>query len=166
MGTMRYEEWMDWYCQKSSAGNSSQSQDNELSQKVREALDRLEPSEREALELFHFLARPLDEISARMNLTRRGVERRIRSGRLKLRRLLAGYVQTRYGIMTGPEKKCVICDAEKRVEAEKIVLSKSPKETWRRVLRELREKLNINVCSPQTLVGHIKYHRLESLDNR
>ena len=166
MGDLRYEEWMDWFCQKTSAGNSSQSQDIELSQKVREALDRLEPSEREALELFHFLARPLDEISAQMNLTRRGVERRIRSGRLKLRRLLAGYVQTRYGIMTGPERRCTICEAEKRLEAEKIILSKSPEETWRRVLRVLREELNIQVGSPQTLVGHMKYHRLGSLDNQ
>ena len=133
--------------------DSDESLDDELSQNVREALERLEPGEKEALELFHFLGLSLEEISARMNLMRRGVERLLRSGTLKLRRLLADYAQKRYGIARNSVKRCPICHTQKRAEAEKIISSKSAEETWRRIIRELREELNIVVNSPQTLLG-------------
>lgn len=165
MGIVRYAEWMDWQCLRFAGGDSDRSFDDELSQNVREALDRLEPGEKEALELFHFLGASLEEISARMNLTRRGVERLLRSGSLKLRRLLADYVQKRFGITRDTVRRCPICQTQKRVEAEKIVSSKSAEETWRRIIRELREELNIVVSSPQTLLGHIKYHRLEKFNS-
>ena len=162
---VRYAEWMDWLCLRFSETDSNQSQDDELSQKVREALDRLDSGEKEALELFHFLGSSIEEISVQMNLTHRGVERLLRSGSLKLRRRLASYVQKRFGIAGDPIKRCPICHTQRRVEAEKIVISKSPEETWRRVIRELREELDIVVSSPQTLVGHVKYHRLEEFES-
>lgn len=165
---VRYAEWMDWLClrfnERFAESDSSQSQADELSQKVREALDRLDSEEKEALELFHFLGRSIEEISVQMNLSQRGVGRLLRSGSLKLRRLLAAYAQKRFGITSEPVKRCPICHTQKRAEAEKIVISKSPRETWRRVIRELREELDITVGSPQTLVGHMKYHRLEEFE--
>ena len=45
-----------------------------------------------------------------------------------------------------------------RDEIDRMISQRDPKRSWRSVLIRLREDFGIRVRSPQTLIGHKKYH--------
>lgn len=128
---------------------------------VREAVGSLPDEERQVVELYHFMGRSPVDIAEELKLSGRVVDRRLRFAAVKLRRLLAEYANKSYQIPLSPDlQSCPICTSQRRAEAELIISSKEERETWRRVMRELRDKLSIHIRTPQTLLGHVRHHLL------
>jgi Sigma-70, region 4 len=137
------------------AGDSG---DMELDKTVREALDKLEEQERALVERRYLMGQSYACISAELECSEREIERGLREATLKLRRLLAPFVAERFNIRVKSQRKCLICDCADREGAERIIVGKRKEETWKRVMRELRQRVGLKIDSPQALIGHVKYH--------
>lgn len=161
MGNVRYAEWMDWLRRCADDTSENSERQDELARTVRSALGRLNGYEREALEHYHFMGRQVGDVAECMNLSPRVAERILRSGTLKLRRILGPFVRERFGISGSSAERCPICLCGDRRWAEEIVSSRRSEETWRRVIGLLRREFGMKITSPQTLVGHLKYHMLD-----
>jgi hypothetical protein len=76
----------------------------------------------------------------------------------KLRKILAPLVAREYGVKTKPFNSCVLCCSPLRAEIDVLIAARPPEKTWRQVIRILEEKYRIIIITPQTIIGHQKYH--------
>ena len=137
---------------------------DKISREVRRALELLDKGERESVELYYFMGESLENITERLSVSKRQVEKNLRVGTLKMKRILYKFVRESFQLMKTPSQpNCLICASSDRDIAEKIIKSKKPEEPWRRVMRELREKLGIEIRTPQSLIGHVRYHLLTEI---
>lgn len=130
----------------------------EIIGRVRDAVEQLSPIEREFVQLHWFEGRSLAELSELFgkrphNLD--GINRRILK---KLRRSLSSYVTERFGVVVDGNRDCVVCRHPQRCEIDELLLDKKPHETFRPIYGELRDRFNLNITTPQILIGHMKYH--------
>ncbi|HSG99132.1 MAG TPA: sigma factor-like helix-turn-helix DNA-binding protein [candidate division Zixibacteria bacterium] len=159
-GVVRFAEWMSALAL---AGGAERDEADsgaaaEIERRVRDALEELEEFERVALEHYHFMGRTPSQIAAECRRSERAVRRALREGAEKLRFALAEFVSQRFEIPPPSIAGCPICASAHRRRAERIIAGKQSDETWRRVIRELRERAGIEIKTPQELVGHSKYH--------
>lgn len=137
---------------------------DKISREVRRAMELLDKGERESVELYYFMGESLENITIRLRVSKRQVEKNLRVGTLKMKRILYQFVRESFQLMHAPSQaKCLICASSDRDIAESIIKSKKAEEPWRRVIRELREKLGIEIRTPQSLIGHVKYHLLTEI---
>jgi len=125
---------------------------------VRSALKRLSSAEREFIELYYFRGCSLREIAAILHkrATRMpGLHRRALN---KLKRELASFVREEFGIDTATGMNCLLCNSPHRMEIDRLILAKPERETWKRIIRILKNEFNIEITTPQILIGHLKYH--------
>ncbi len=130
----------------------------ELDRAVRKALEQLQESEKELIERRFLLGESYERIGEELNCPTRELERQLREATIKLRRLLTPFVQRRFKVKINSPRRCPICERPEREEAERIIASKHQEETWKRIMHELRNRLGLEIVSPQTLIGHVKYH--------
>lgn len=165
---LSFDEWMSGFLDRSTEEVSESEsmladlRADEVSARVRSALAALEEPERIALEGYDLMGRAPSEVAADMSLSLRAFERLLRSARQKMRNQLAEFVAERFGYTETPRSDCPICESPKRARAERMIAEKAPCETWKRVMRKLRDCCGITIETPQTLIGHQKYHRFKS----
>ncbi len=130
---------------------------------VRAALARLSETERQFVELYFFrglslkdTARALNRKSTRMP----GLRNRVVS---KLKKELASFVKTEFGIETESGRACVLCKSPYRTEIDRLIMSKPERETWKRIIKTLDIDFGIKITTPQILIGHRKYHIKEGV---
>ena len=130
----------------------------EIAEVVRDAVGRLQSTEREFVHLYWFEGRSLDEISrllARRPHILDGIRRRCLR---KLRSLLSTFAADRFGIESPRIAGCVICNHPCRREIDAVLRARRPEETWGSVRKSLEARFGLRIPAPQTMISHIEYH--------
>lgn len=163
--SVRYKEWMATLlpCRHLTGEAGEEEIVDETSRHVRAAIEKLSDDEAFVVERVYLMGAAPEGVARETGCSVSRVERLLKSARAKLRSYLAGYVRSRFGINDRSRKPCRICDSPDRMRAERIVCTKRPEETWRRIMRELDE-IGIHIRAPQTLIGHVKYHKSELVE--
>ncbi|MCD6250412.1 MAG: sigma-70 family RNA polymerase sigma factor [candidate division Zixibacteria bacterium] len=125
---------------------------------VAEALERLTDDEREFVERYYFMGRSYREISELSGRTPHRLEALHQRALKKLQKELTPLVKELYSLTPATNYDCPICASPDRNEIDRLIESRDPTSTWRPVMRQIREKYNIGIVTPQTLIGHEKYH--------
>ena len=143
--------------------------DSELEQQVKQALARLSEREKIFIEEFYYQGRSYKEISAILKINLKQAEYLHRRATSKLKNLLADFVERKFKIKTDEvtldksvtNRKsgviCVICRNPKQKEIEKVIGSKKEHQTWRIILKKLKQKFNLDIKAPQILIGHMRH---------
>jgi len=129
----------------------------ELASKVREALDELTAVERVAIERHDFEGLSLVSIAAELGWPCSRVQVVRRRALRRLRKVLAPFVQERFGVSL-PSTDCPICASPFRRDAERIIAARKREEPYSKVISRLRHDFKIAIISPKTIIGHTKYH--------
>jgi hypothetical protein len=129
----------------------------ELADQVRKALDELTAMERVIIERHDFEGFSLTNIATELNWPYSKVQATRRRVLQRLRKVLAPFVQKRFGISPS-STNCPICASPFRREAEAIIATRKPEEPYSKVIFQLRQYCRIAIISPKTLIGHTKYH--------
>ena len=172
MRKIKYQNWIyeiltetDFQKENFSAGKA----DSELEQKVQQALARLSEKEKIFIEEFYYQGRSYKEISVVLKINLKQAEYLHRRATLKLKNYLADFVERKFKIKVNkvtfdksdpnrkPDVVCVICRNQKQKAIEKVIGSKKEQETWRIILKKLKQKFNLEVKAPQILIGHMKH---------
>jgi len=125
---------------------------------VVEALSRLNENEREVVEQFHLMGRTYREIAELSGRTPHRLEALHERAVKKLRKLLAPLVKELYGLGSGSEVECPICSSPRRSEIDRLITERDQEKTWRPVMRRIKTAFGLKITTPQTLIGHQKYH--------
>lgn len=124
---------------------------------VRNALAQLSALERRVIEMYHFDGRSIRSIAATLRKRPSTITNLHRCALKKLRKLLAEYAHDRYAI--APERStCCICLSQHRQAIDDLIKRKRPEEPYGPLIREIRERFDLRIVSPQTILGHMKYH--------
>jgi RNA polymerase sigma factor (sigma-70 family) len=137
----------------------------ETNLKVREAMERLSPLERQFVEYFYFEDKSYREISVLLNKSIHRLEGIHHRALGKLKMLLSNYVKTRFKL-TLPEQTdlkaqtscCIICKSPFRQELDKLIQAKKEKETYKSLIRIFKKKYGLEIKTPQVIIGHRKKH--------
>jgi hypothetical protein len=129
----------------------------ELASKVREALDELTAAERVTIERHDFEGLSLVDIAAELGCPCSKVQATRRRALRRLRKVLAPFVQERFGV-SPPSTVCPICTSPFRRDAERIIAARRGDEPYSIVISQLRHDFKIAIISPKTIIGHMKYH--------
>lgn len=129
----------------------------ELADKFREALDELTAMERVTIERHDFEGQSLVNIAAELGWSCSRVQAARRRALRRLRKVLAPYVQERFGVSL-PSTDCPICASPFRRDAERIIAARRREEPYSQVIARLRHDFKIAIISPKTIIGHLKYH--------
>jgi RNA polymerase sigma factor (sigma-70 family) len=138
--------------------DKSQVVDEETNQKVREAVKKLTPLEREFIEYFYFKCKSYKDISLILNKTVRKLERIHNRALTKLKMLLSDYVKIRFKLSVPEETDCMICKSPFRRELDKLIKAKKKEETNKSLMRVFKEKYGLDIRTPQVIIGHKKKH--------
>jgi hypothetical protein len=125
---------------------------------VAEALGRLTDDEREFVERYYFMGRSYREISELSGRAPHRLEALHQRALKKLQKELTPLVKQLYGLTPVAHNACPICASSVRDEIDRLIKSRDPAGTWRPVMKQIREEFNIGIITPQTLIGHEKYH--------
>ena len=129
-----------------------------IQQAVKQALQVLTPDEREIVVRLHYMGQTYRELSEKSGRPVYRLESLHRRAMKRLRKELRTLVKELYGIDPPFPSGCLICSSPFRDEIDRMISQRDPKRSWRSVLIRLREDFGIRVRSPQTLIGHKKYH--------
>lgn len=124
---------------------------------VRRALRRLPKLERQLILARHFYGESLSCAAKKESLSFAVAVSGYRRGLRRLRSQLSAFVAAEFGIASAAST-CVICASPRRSEIDRILRSRDRKEGFARVIAEIWKKCGLRLRSPQTIVGHLKYH--------
>lgn len=122
------------------------------------ALEQLSDDEREFVERFYYIGQSYQRISQKSGRAIYKLEAIHKRAIKKLRKLLAPTVATMFGLTAGDNPRCVVCNSEYRGEIDRLIASREPRATWRPVIQTIKKKYGLIITTPQTLIGHRKYH--------
>lgn len=125
---------------------------------VAKALGRLADNEREFIERYYFMGRTYREIAELSGRAMHRLEALHQRSLKKLQKELAPLVKQLFGMAPAPNKACPICTSPARQQIDQLIASRDPAGTWRPVMKQIRDQFNIGIITPQTLIGHEKYH--------
>jgi len=125
---------------------------------VNEALLLLDKSETDFIRDFYFQGKTYRTLSEETGRAVYRLESLHQGALSKLRRYLANRLGDDLPEDCQPKPVCPLCRHERREEIDRLIASKSRRETWRRIIRQLKEDFNIEITTPQRLIGHFKYH--------
>jgi RNA polymerase sigma factor (sigma-70 family) len=144
--------------EKSSAVDDVDLLREEIDHKVREAVGKLSPLERQFIEYFYFEYKSYQEVSLILNKTIRKLERIHHRALTKLKILLSDYVKTRFKLSVPEETDCMICKSPFRQELDKLIKAKKKEETYKSLIRVFKEKYGLEIKTPQVIIGHKRKH--------
>ena len=122
------------------------------------ALSKLSDNERELIEQFHYMGRSYREIAGRSGRSIHRLEALHQRALKKLRMVLAPLVKQLYGLRVSTDPDCPICTSPHRATIDSLIRERSRSDTWRPTIRLLKSRFGIIITTPQTLIGHEKYH--------
>jgi hypothetical protein len=138
------------------------SEDKELEDKVREAVGKLSPLEKGFIQNFYFEFKTYSEIAELLNKKIYKLDRIHRQALGKLKIILKGYVQKRFKIdCSEAETFCPICNHPQKEKIDEIMKSKGEEETWKRIIKVLKEKFGLEIKTPQVLISHKNKHMIK-----
>jgi hypothetical protein len=76
----------------------------------------------------------------------------------KLKRYLYDILKGKFNIPRPHDPACPLCNHPDIMEINRLICTKSKRETWRRIMKLLNDRHNLKLATPQRLVGHQKYH--------
>ena len=124
---------------------------------VDRAIASLDDDEREFIRRFYFMGLSYFELAVRMGRPRHRLDALHRRARTKIRHFLAPFAGAgRAEKSTQPN--CAICRSPHRAEIDRIIAARPPDSTWKPVIAALRIRFGLVIRSPQTIIGHEKYH--------
>jgi len=132
--------------------------DERLEKVVSTALKRLSTNECEFIVQFYYMGKSYREIADQSGRVIYKLEAIHRRALKKLEAELRGFVSKRFNITKEKTHDCPICNSEYSDEINEIIAKRNPRDTWRPILKILKERFELHIRSPQTLIGHIKYH--------
>lgn len=133
----------------------------EVADAVSVALRHLAPDERDLIERLYFMGEGFREQAEETGKAIYRLEGLHLRAVRKLRRRLAAFVQRQYGVRShrvSERAACPLCDSPERAEIDVLIRSRDPKSTWGQTIEIIYERYGIKIVSPQTLIGHLKYH--------
>jgi hypothetical protein len=122
------------------------------------ALSKLGDNERELIEQFHYMGRSYREISGRSGRSIHRLEALHQRALKKLRTALAPLVKQLYGLGVSTDPDCPICTSPHRASIDRLIRERNRSDTWRSMIRLLKGRFGILITTPQTLIGHERYH--------
>jgi hypothetical protein len=125
---------------------------------VQLALRSLSDEEREFVTLYFFMGKSARELAEDSGRSVHKLEALHKQVIRKLRQRLAPFVEQRFGLSTALQSDCPICNSPNRERIDQIISSRDRTCTWRHVLDRLRKEFRLSIRSPQSLIGHEKYH--------
>ncbi|MCP4703205.1 MAG: sigma-70 family RNA polymerase sigma factor [candidate division Zixibacteria bacterium] len=132
--------------------------DEQVISAVREALEKLESQEQEFIESYYFQGKTYREIAKIQNRRISRIEGLHRRSLAKLKKYLAGFVKERFDIDVEIGQNCIICSSSHKTEISKLIKAKKKQETWKKIIKTLKDKYQIKIKTPQILIGHKEYH--------
>ncbi|MCP4706056.1 MAG: sigma-70 family RNA polymerase sigma factor [candidate division Zixibacteria bacterium] len=132
--------------------------DEQVISAVRKALEKLESQEQEFIESYYFQGKTYREIANLQNRRISRIEGLHRRSLAKLKKYLTGFVKERFDIDVEIGRNCVICESPQKKEINKLIKTKNRQETWKKIIKTLKDKYQIKIKTPQILIGHKKYH--------
>ncbi len=125
---------------------------------VREALQKLNDDQREFIERFYYMGMCYEELAERTGRTMHRLEAIHKTALRRLRKELQPFVAATFGIDSEVITDCPICASPYRDEIDQLIAAKPESATWSGVMQELAERFDLRITTPQTLIGHSKYH--------
>lgn len=135
----------------------SQRQD-EIIQRVRTALEMLEPIERELIERYYLRFDDYAAIAESLKIKPHRLDTIHARAIRKLRKELGQFVASAFGITTAPDGNCCICNSIHREIIEQMIASRDPRRPWRIVIRQIREQFGLRIRNYQSIQSHLRYH--------
>ncbi len=129
-----------------------------ISDAVNEALSGLDEEDREMIQRFHFMGQTyvaMAEETGRSVYRLEGLHRRAVK---KLRKKLAAFVRDRYELAVESNTSCPICASPRRAEIDRLISHRDKTKPWTQTIGTLKKEYGIKITTPQTLIGHEKYH--------
>ena len=130
----------------------------QLQEQVKKALAELDESEREFVERFYFMGQGYFEIAHLSGRKTHKLEALHKRAVRKLKRKLYPLVAELYGLPPEVESECPLCNSEFQPAIDKIIENRDRRSTWRPVIAALKKQFDLTIVTPQTLIGHEKYH--------
>lgn len=122
------------------------------------ALSKLSDNERELIEQFHYMGRSYRDIAGRSGRSIHRLEALHQRALKKLRTALAPLVKQLYGLGVSTDPDCPICTSPHRAIIDRLIRERDKSLTWRPMIRLLKVRFGITITTPQTLIGHERYH--------
>lgn len=132
--------------------------DEELRNKVREAVEKLPLIEKRFVEKFYFEFKTYLQIAKELNKKVYKLDRIHRQALDRLRIILESFVKQRFKIECAQISNCPICNHSQKDRIDEIIKSKSKQETWKRVINILKKEFNLEIKTPQVLISHKNNH--------
>ena len=114
--------------------------------------------EREIVERFHFIGQTYRQMSEGSGRSIHKLEAIHKRALRKLKKELSGFVNATFGIVLSDARPCPLCRSPERAKIDILIRNRPRKSTWREIIGELKEHYGIIIRTPQTLIGHEKYH--------
>ncbi len=134
--------------------------DVELENNVNKALSKLDDIERKFILYFYFDCFTYEKIGSLLKKRKDKLQRIHQSALDKLKFILKDYVEKRFRLKLDEKNDCIICQSPFRNDLDMIIQSKRKEETWKRIIKILKDKYNLKIKTPQTIIGHMKKHIL------
>lgn len=132
----------------------------EIISAVTGALNSLEAPEADFIRLFYLQGKSYRQISILTGRAMYRLESLHRIAVKKLKRYLYAALGGRYHIPAPGDPACPLCTHPRAEKINALIRSKAPEETWRRIIRVLRDTYDITLTTTQRLIGHYKYHQV------
>ena len=126
---------------------------------VRQAMRTLNAPERTVIEGYYFDGYSFHRLAdtARVSLARiRTIHNRALT---KLRLELTPFVAVMYGLRLTQVKRCPVCDADWREDAERLLDEKTDEMTWGELVKRVERAVGWRAPTPQILITHQRKHR-------
>lgn len=125
---------------------------------VGQAVDDLRADETDFIKRFYFQGQTYREISKATGRDIYSLEALHNRAVKRLRAVLSGLLQLPEVKKSTGERSCPLCRHEKSNEINELIRSRDKRQTWKPVIRILKEKYNVRISTPQLLIGHNRYH--------
>lgn len=132
--------------------------DEQVISAVRKALEKLNPEEQDFIETYYFQGKSYREIAELQNRRLSRIEGLHRRSLAKLKKYLVRFVKERFDIDAEIGRDCIICLSPHKEEIDRLIKTKKKRETWKKIIKILKNKYQIKITTPQILIGHQKYH--------
>ncbi len=147
------------HCKKQPQRNA-----REHEEQIRQALAGLSPVERGVIEDYYTLCLPRHEISVRRGVCEREVDTVRAKAERRLRGLLAGYVERRFGVKTPVDSTCIICHSPHHGQIDTILRRRRPRTAWGTLRRQLNDQFGLSIRRVQVLITHCRFHVSHATD--
>ena len=127
---------------------------------VNRAMSFLNEDEVSFIRAFYIQGMTYRQISAATERAIYKLESLHRGALRKLKKNLHHLLGRKYHIPKPEKYICPLCDHPRSDEINRLIKSKTNRDTWKPVIRILRREYGVELSTTQILVGHHKYHML------